>query len=150
MSKKVPRVSVALSPELETIVSREMIRLKGLGPKLRITKSVAIQALIRRHVRNLQPSDIKALYEHYLREAEPLKLHGTNRAALGETVPARQAFLRAAAFELLALSVLENPEDATLVNHLVEIVELTKRGTGYKSLPDAERGTKLLPVTGNA
>jgi hypothetical protein len=149
-SKPFPRVSVPLSPELEKIVDQEVTRLKALGPKLRITRSVAIQSLVRKHVRNLQPSDIKALYDHYLREAGPLKLQATSRAALGETVPARQAALRAAAFELLALSTLENPEDNTIIQHLVEVVELTKQGTGYKALPDAGRGTKLLSNTGSA
>jgi hypothetical protein len=43
-----------------------------------------------------------------------------------------------------------DPPDAAVIRHLVEVVELTKEGTGYKSLPDAVRGAKLLSTTGSA
>jgi hypothetical protein len=151
MPKKAPsKVSVPLSPELLAIVDEEVARLKSLGSKLRITRAVAIQALVRRHARNLRPADIKAVYEQCLREAGPLKLHGVSRASLGEIGPARQAFLRAAAFELLALSSLDDVGDATIIQHLAEVVELIKKGTGYKALPDGPQGAKLLSTVGSA
>jgi hypothetical protein len=144
------KLTVELSPELLAIVDEEVSRLKALGSKLRVTRAIAIQALVRRHSRNLQPGDVQAVYEQYLKQSSALKLKGGNHQTLGETGPARQAFLHAAAFELLALSVMPDPPDAAVIRHLVEVVELTKEGTGYKSLPDAVRGAKLLSTTGSA
>lgn len=151
MAKKRPKtVKILLSPELEEIVDTEVIRLRSLNPKLRVTRAIAIQALVRGYYRNLQPGDTKAAYEQYLKQSSVLKLKGGNHQILGETGPARRDLLRAAAYELLALSVLKDPPDSTVVRHLVEVVELTKEGTGYKSLPDAMRGAKLLSTSGNA
>jgi len=151
MAKKRPKaVTILLSPELEEIVDEEVARLRSLGPKLRITRAIAIQALVRRYSRNLQPEDTKATYEQYTKQSSVLKLKGGNHQILGETGLARRHLLRAAAYELLALSALEDPPDSTVVRHLVEVVELTKEGTGYKSLPDAMRGAKLLSTSGSA
>ena len=150
MPRKALKVTVELSPELLVMVDEEVSRLKKLGSKLRITRSIAIQSLVRKHTRNLQLGDPQAAYEKYTKQSNTFKLKGGTHQTLGETGPARQAFLHAAAFELLALSVLPDPPDAAIIRHLVEIVELTKEGTGYKSLPDAKRGSKLLSVTGNA
>jgi hypothetical protein len=144
------KVTVELSPELLAIVDEEVKRLKALGSKLRVTRPIAIQALVRRYTRNLQPAELSAAYDQYIKQSSALKLKGGNHLALGETGPARQAFLHAAAFELLALSVVPDPTDAAVIKHLVEVVELTKDGTGYKSLPDAVRGSKLLATTGSA
>ena len=146
--KAFSKVSVPLSPELLAIVDEEVARLRTLGPKLRITRAVAIQALVRRHTRNLQASDLAAAYDQYMKHSSALKLKGESHQSLGETGPARQAFLHAAALELLALSVVPEPTDHAVIRHLVEV--LTKNGTGYKSLPDAVRGSKLLSLTGNA
>src|SRR5512135_14554 len=147
---RVPVVKVRVSPELRAIVDAEVVRLKSLGSKLKVTRETAILALIRRHVRNLQPEDIKGIYDGYLKEAGRLKLHGASKRDLGEIGSARQAFLRAAAFELLALSSLEDPPDEDIIRHLAEVVELSKTGTGYKALPDARPSTKLLSTLGNA
>jgi hypothetical protein len=144
------KISVPLSPELLAVVDEEVARLRALGPKLRVTRAVAIQALVRRHTRNLQASDLAASYDQYMKQSNALKLKGESHQNLGETGPARQAFLHAAALELLALSVVPEPTDHAVIRHLVEVVELTKNGTGYKSLPDAVRGSKLLSLTGNA
>lgn len=147
---RLPVVKVRLPPELRALVDTEVTRLKSLGAKLKVTRETAILALIRRHIRNLQPDDIKGIYEGYLKEAGRLKLHGANKRGLGEIGLARQAFLRAAAFELLALSSLEDPPDSDIIRHLAEVVELAKDGTGYKALPDARPSTNLLSTSGSA
>jgi hypothetical protein len=143
-------VRIRLTPELRRVVDDEVTRLKSLGAKVRVTREHAILSLIRRHVRNLQPDEVKGLYNGFLEEAARLKLHGNSRRDLGEIGPARQAFLRAAAFELLALSSIEDPPDNAIIQHLAEVVELAKDGTGYKALPDARPSTRLMTTAGSA
>jgi hypothetical protein len=76
------------------------------------------------------------LYKFYLSEAEPLKKKTLQHKELGETAQARSSSLKAAAKELEALSILENPNEEILRSALIEIVMLIKDGTGYIRLPD--------------
>jgi hypothetical protein len=147
--KRAKIVPVTLTAEIRDVVDTEVQRLKSLGSKLRITRAIAIQSLLRKGIRNLQP-DESGTYEQYLNQASVFKLKGGNHQILGETGLARSVLLRAAAFELLALSTLTDPPDSAIIRHLVEIVELTKEGTGYKSLPDARFLNKTLSTIGNA
>ena len=151
MTKKRPAtVAVRLESNLLDTVDDEVKRLKVVTPKSRPTRSGAILSLIQQHVQNLQPEDPKVTYEGFLKQSSVFKLRAGNRLALGKIEQSRNIFLRAAAYELLALSVLDSPSDSAIIRHLIEMVECAKRGTGYKSLPDARQGAKLLSTAGSA
>ncbi len=152
MAKKRPvRVSVRLPAELLGVLDNEIIRLKALGTKSRVTREHAIQAIIQKCLLNLQPHDVLPLYKEYLGQAGPLKLHAKKREGFGEIGSAKRSYLRAAAFELLAMSTLDEPDEITILKHLMEVLSLIQRGTGYKSLPNPMHGTSRLPtVTGSA
>ncbi len=150
VKKRAAKVSVRLEGELLDVVDDEVKRIKTTSSTSRPTRATAVLSLVQKYTHNLQPDDSKATYEQFLKQASVFKLKSLKREAFEETESPRGTFLRAAAFELLALSVLEDPPDSTIIRHLIEIVECVKKGTGYKSLPDARQGAKLMATSGNA
>lgn len=80
-------------------------------------------------------------YEELLRNAGVLKLRGLKVIALGdEPTLARQAFLKAAAYELRALASLDSPDLNTVNRHLIEAMGCLK---------SAVVGTRWLPKLPN-
>jgi len=92
----------------------------------------------------LPDGEREALYRELLRTAGPLKLAAKGKLADGKPHLARPLYLRAAALELEALALLDDPGEDTLKSSLLEILVLLKNGTGYKHLPEVPGGRKTV------
>lgn len=113
-------------------------QLRGLRRRMSdVSRSDLIRLALRRYVGpSLPKRDRRALYEELLRRSGVLKLNAKAHLADGRPHRARPLYLRAAALELEALVLLEDPGEDTLKSALLEILFLLKSGAGYSRLPD--------------
>lgn len=143
--KQTKRVSVSLSTKVLRIIDAEVGQLRLLG-QAQPTRSSAITSLLLRNSRDLLGEDASLIYQSCLREAGPLKMNALAESADGNTAKARKAWLRAGMLELAALIALQDPDDTTIIRHLIEIVVMLKEGTGFASLPDSSRRRPLISM----
>ena len=141
------RVTVELPQNLVRQLDREAGRLKKRGG--RGSRTEALAEAVRRHFLGTHGghSTLMGAYGEIRQEAVRLKAHGIEKLGQCSVAAAKRSFLLACSKELEALSLLSNPDEATVRSAVIEAVMLLKDGVGYRSLPDVPGGRKTENVT---
>jgi len=138
-NKKPPvRLILSLPEEIASGLDKEIRKLRKRHPGVHPTRASITLALIKSGL--LRRVDTKEerneSYKLIVREANIFKNRGKEAMKAGDDVGARALYLKAAAAELDALSVLGTNDEVATKTVVIEMLLLLKAATGYKHLPE--------------
>lgn len=137
-TKKLPRkpkkVCAVLSAELVDFLDKQALEEKK--SRAALLKELIEISIARRRVDRSPPVDSTGLHSLLLQEAAKIKSIAEDREASGDREGASSAYLCAAAREMEAASFLLLDDDMRMKSSILLTVQLIKKGTGYRHLPD--------------
>ena len=139
------KLTVEVHPTVARALDAEVKRLRKERPDGRWSRSELVRfALARGFGKKISKKDRAAIYKELLYKSGTLKLRARANLASNKLEAARSAYLQAAALELEAFSLLDNPGEMTVKTALIEILVLLKDGTGYRHLPEVPGGRRTV------
>lgn len=131
------RFTLTISQALSDAVDEELERIRRVRPSSKATRASLAKNVLAKVL--LEPSDAHwcqpEARDSLRQDADLMEAEAEMLKTSDEGAASRSMYLQAAAKEIEALSVLNDPDEAVILSSLFRILPLLKRGTGYRHLP---------------